>query len=170
MWPLLFKLKNTLLEQKIVYRLTPRVYIKPQTNNLLKIRSWFLYPPGYSTIIYFNQTLYKLLIKLMFSEVILALSSDICSLKKTCLCFFSKLLKTQNRDIIIIIILFIFRERGREREGEGEKHQCVIAFDVPPTGTWPATQTCALTGNQTRDHLVHRPALNPPSHTSQGET
>ena len=35
-------------------------------------------------------------------------------------------------------------------------------------GTWPATQACALTGNQTSDPLVHRLALNPVSHTSQG--
>ena len=30
-----------------------------------------------------------------------------------------------------------------------------------PLETWPAIQTCALTGNQTCNHLVHRPALNP---------
>ena len=41
--------------------------------------------------------------------------------------------------------LFIFRERGREGEREGEKHQCVVASLL---GTWPATQACALTGNQ----------------------
>ena len=33
---------------------------------------------------------------------------------------------------------------------------------------WPTTQACALTGNQTSDPLVRRPALNPLSHTSQG--
>ena len=33
---------------------------------------------------------------------------------------------------------------------------------------WPATQACALTGNRICDPLVHRPALNPLSHTSQG--
>ena len=38
----------------------------------------------------------------------------------------------------------------------------------PPLGTWPATQARALTGTQTRDTLVHRPALNPLSYTSQG--
>ena len=37
-------------------------------------------------------------------------------------------------------------------------------------GTWPATQACALTGNQTGDPFVHRPALNPLSHTNQGLT
>ena len=37
-----------------------------------------------------------------------------------------------------------------------------------PLGTWPTTQACALTTNQTRDPLVCRPALNPLSHTSQG--
>ena len=35
-------------------------------------------------------------------------------------------------------------------------------------GTWSTTQACALTGNQTSDPLVHRPALNPLTHTSQG--
>ena len=38
----------------------------------------------------------------------------------------------------------------------------------PLVGTWPATQACALTGNQTSDHLVCRPAFSPLSHTSQG--
>ena len=27
-----------------------------------------------------------------------------------------------------------FRERGREEEREEEKHQCVVAFHMPPTG------------------------------------
>ena len=39
----------------------------------------------------------------------------------------------------------------------------------PLLGTWPAPQACDLTGNQLSDPLVHRPALNPLSHTSQGE-
>ena len=39
----------------------------------------------------------------------------------------------------------------------------------PLQGTWPATQACALTRNQTCDPLVHRPMLNPLSYTSQGE-
>ena len=34
----------------------------------------------------------------------------------------------------------------------------------------PATQACALTGNPTGNLLVHRSALNPLSHTSQGFT
>ena len=38
----------------------------------------------------------------------------------------------------------------------------------PQPGTWPATQACALIGNQNINFLVHRPALNPLSHTSQG--
>ena len=35
-------------------------------------------------------------------------------------------------------------------------------------GTWPTTQACALTGNQTGNLLVGRPVLNPLSHSSQG--
>ena len=62
--------------------------------------------------------------------------------------------------------LFLERWKGRtERERN-------INVQLPPThphlGTWPATQACALTGNWTGDSLVHRPALNPLSYTSQG--
>ena len=39
----------------------------------------------------------------------------------------------------------------------------------PQLGTWPATQACALTGNQIGELLVHRLALNSLSHTSQGQ-
>ena len=35
-------------------------------------------------------------------------------------------------------------------------------------GNQPSTQACALMGNRTCDLLVHRPALNPLSHISQG--
>ena len=38
----------------------------------------------------------------------------------------------------------------------------------PLLGTWPTTQACTLTGNQTGNSLVLRLALNPLSHTSQG--
>ena len=69
-----------------------------------------------------------------------------------------------------IFYLFTFRETWREGEREGEKHQYVVASHPPPTGAWPETQICALTGNGTSDLLVHRLALNPLSHTSQGNT
>ena len=39
----------------------------------------------------------------------------------------------------------------------------------PQQGIWPATWACALTGNQNGNPLVHRPALSPLSHTSQGD-
>ena len=39
---------------------------------------------------------------------------------------------------------------------------------APLLGTWPTTQACALIGNRTGNPLVHRPVLNPLSHTSQG--
>ena len=45
-------------------------------------------------------------------------------------------------------ILFYFREMGREEEREGEKQQ-LAAFRVEP-----ATQACALTGNQTSNLSV----------------
>ena len=59
--------------------------------------------------------------------------------------------------------LFIFRERGREGGREGEKQHT-----HPQLETWPTTQAWALTGNQTCDLSVCRPALNPLSHRGQG--
>ena len=67
------------------------------------------------------------------------------------------------------ILLIYFRQSRREGEREGEKHQCVVASHTPPLGTWPATQSCALTGNVTSDPLVHSLVLNPLSHMSQGQ-
>ena len=64
------------------------------------------------------------------------------------------------------IYLLIFREGG---EKERERNINVwLPLEHPLLGTWHTTQACALTGNQTGDPLVHRPALNPLSHTSQG--
>ena len=62
-----------------------------------------------------------------------------------------------------VIYLFL----GREGEREGEKHQCVVASHMPPLGTWPTTQGCALTRNRTSEPLVCRTVLNPVSRTSQ---
>ena len=45
-------------------------------------------------------------------------------------------------------------------------NQLPLAY--PQVGTWPSFQACALTGDQTSDPVVHRPALNPLSHSSQG--
>ena len=82
---------------------------------------------------------------------------------------------TQSKQLFKNFYSFTFIERGREREREGEEHQCVRDTSIilplarPQPGTWPATQACALTGNRTRDLLVHRPTLSPLSHTSQTE-
>ena len=66
------------------------------------------------------------------------------------------------------IYLFIFRER--ERKGErGEKHNVWSPLARPLLGIQPTTQACAVTGNQTSNPLVCRPAFSPPSHTSQGK-
>ena len=72
-------------------------------------------------------------------------------------------------------ILFIyFKQRGREEERERNINVWLLLLltcpPANPTGdlTWPATQACALTGNQIGDPLVHQTVLNPLSHTSQG--
>ena len=74
----------------------------------------------------------------------------------------------------LLFFKFIFRERRREGEKEGEKYGCIkeninwLSLAHPHLGTWPTTQACTLTGNQTHDLSIHRPVLNPLSHTSQG--
>ena len=63
-------------------------------------------------------------------------------------------------------IIYLFLERG-EREREGN----IIVWlplACPLLVTWHITQACALIGNQTGNPLVHRPALNLLSYTSQG--
>ena len=49
-----------------------------------------------------------------------------------------------------------------------ERYTDWLPLTHPLLGPWPATQAPALTGNGTGDFLVHRPALSPLSHTSQG--
>ena len=67
--------------------------------------------------------------------------------------------------------IYLFLERGEGREKERERNINVwLPLACPLLGTWPTTQACALTGNQTCDPLVHRPTLNLLSHTSQGAT
>ena len=66
-----------------------------------------------------------------------------------------------------IICLFLERGEGREKERERNINVC-LPLTCSLLGTWPTTKACALTGNQTSDHLVLRLALNPLSHTSQG--
>ena len=66
-------------------------------------------------------------------------------------------------------ILFIYSKRGEGQKEEREKNINVwLPLARPLLGIWPATQACALTGNRTGSLSVHRLALNPLSHTSQG--
>ena len=67
-----------------------------------------------------------------------------------------------------ILFIYFFRERGKEREREERNINVWLLLPRPLYGTWPATQARALIGNPSGDSLVHRPALNPLSYTSQG--
>ena len=81
--------------------------------------------------------------------------------------------KTQLRYHLFFFKDFIcvFIERGKEERKRGkETLMCGFLSHTPALGTWPTTQACALTGNQTSDPLVSRLALNPLSHSSQGST
>ena len=68
-----------------------------------------------------------------------------------------------------LIYLFLERGEGVRKRGR-ETLMCGCFLSTPLLKTWPATQACAVTGNQTSNPLVHSPALNPLSHTSQGQT
>ena len=60
--------------------------------------------------------------------------------------------------------IYLFLDRGEGRERERNINQLPRAH--PQLGTWTATQACGLNGNRTGNLSVHRPALNPLSHTS----
>ncbi|KAF6094981.1 hypothetical protein HJG60_012021 [Phyllostomus discolor] len=74
-------------------------------------------------------------------------------------------------NLFLRLFIYLFLERGEGKEKERERNISVwLPLAHPLLGTWPATQACALTGNQTNDPLVHRLAFYPLSHTSQGMT
>ena len=67
--------------------------------------------------------------------------------------------------------IYLFLEIGEGREKERERNISVwLPLKSPLLGTWPASQACTLTGNQTKNSLLHSPALSPLSHTSQDYT
>ena len=69
---------------------------------------------------------------------------------------------------IFYLFIYLFIERRERREIERERNIDVwLPLMCPLLGTWLTTLECALTGNRTSNPLVHRPALNPLSHTSQ---
>ena len=66
--------------------------------------------------------------------------------------------------------IYLFLERGKGREKERERNINRLPLACPLLGTRPTTQACARTRNQTGKLPVLRPALNPLSHTSQGQS
>ena len=70
---------------------------------------------------------------------------------------------------IFKIFLNLFLERGEGREKERQRNTNVWLPLTSLWGTWPATLACVLTRNRTSNPLVHRLALNPVTHTSQGK-
>ena len=63
---------------------------------------------------------------------------------------------------------YLFVERGEGKEKERERNINVwLPLMHSLLGTWRTTQVCALTGNQTSNPLVRRPACNPLVNTRQ---
>ena len=65
--------------------------------------------------------------------------------------------------------IYLFLERGGGWEKERERNINWLPLIPPQLGTWPITQACALTGNQTGDLSVCRTMPTLLSHTSQGQ-
>ena len=63
---------------------------------------------------------------------------------------------------------YLLLERGKRREEERERNIDQLPLACPTLGTWPASQACVLTGNQTHDVLVGM-MPKPLSHTSEGQ-
>ena len=62
-------------------------------------------------------------------------------------------------------LIYLFLKRGEGKEKERERNINVwLPLTCPLLGTWPETQACALTGNQTSNPLVLRLALSPEPH------
>ena len=70
-------------------------------------------------------------------------------------------IKTLFLGLLTLLILFYFLKTlfiSREEYEGGEKERNInvwLPLECPLLEIWPATQTCALTGNQTGDPLVH---------------
>ena len=92
----------------------------------------------------------------------------VCVYVHTCVYMYTHIYIYAYSFYFFLKILFISRQRGMERGRRRESSMCGCLLHIPPPGTRPATQACALTGNRTGDPFVHRLALNPLSHTSQG--
>ena len=77
--------------------------------------------------------------------------------------------RSANHLLFFFLIFYFFMFGERRREDERERNiNAWLPLIRPLVGTWPTTPACALTGKQTHNPLVHRPALNPLSHSSQG--
>ena len=68
----------------------------------------------------------------------------------------------------VSFLKYLSLERERKEKERKRNINVWLPLMHPLLGTWPATQTCALTGNRTGSPLICRLALNPLSHTSQG--
>ena len=85
-------------------------------------------------------------------------------------CFSAECFRVFNRFYLFIylfIYLILYSGEGREKKRE-RNIDVWLPLAHPLLGTWPTTQTFALTANQTYDRLVHKLALDPWSHMSQG--
>ena len=66
-----------------------------------------------------------------------------------------------------ILFIYLFLEKGREKERE-RNINVWLPLAHSPLRTWPVTQACVLTENPNSNLWVHRLALSPLSHLSQG--
>ena len=66
------------------------------------------------------------------------------------------------------LIYFVREGKGGRKTGVETSKCRRLPLAHPQLQTWPETQACALTGNQTGNFLVSSRVLNPLNHTSLG--
>ena len=72
------------------------------------------------------------------------------------------------KGILFYLIFLNFTYLSLEGKGRERNTNVWLPLACPSLGTWPITHACDLTRNRTSNSLLHRPALNPLSHTIQG--
>ena len=128
-----------------------RPFSSPQTETLYLLNGNSP-PPPYRHTQYMHLCAYTYICVHVYTRTHMYVHT--CIHMHTCICVY-----TYAHTHIFLKILFIYFQivwkGGRTRRREGEKHHVWLPLMCPQLGMWPATQACALTGNQTHDPSVY---------------
>ena len=93
---------------------------------------------------------------------------NLCFYHYMSFCVYVPMSKFPSSFFLKILFTYFQREEGREKE-KVRNINVWLPFKCPLPGTWPTTHACALSGNRNSDPLICRSALDPLSHTCQGQ-